>query len=1044
MKILKIKALNINSLKGNIEINFEEFLREEGLFAITGPTGSGKSTILDIITCALYGRTPRLNNPESLMTQHTGNCFCEVEFEVKGEAYRSSWTLRRAKDKASGNLQPIKMELSSIKSGKILKSKKTDVVEYIEQLSGLDFLKFKQSMVLAQGGFDAFLKANEKERSLLLEKITGTQIYAEVSKEIYINYDKLKKEIALEENALGVIELLSTEERKNKKELLKEKSQEKIFASKRYHELQEEHLWLKKLSQLENDYTNTERAFQQIKEKKEKYKDSFLKLDLAQKALNIESLYSKRATVLEDVNKNDTTLKKINTELKDLKVHLLNKSLGLEVSKKMLVNSEEEYLQKNKKVKILRAILLEQSLKEKHLKELLNIIDNQNSESKVLIKNLENSTLLFEKLKERYQKFTLQNDSYEERYLKMDKITFEDNQKEYPLSVRAKHLHELIEQSKTYQEMIDEQKEITRASSMLKKYRLQLKAKVLDKEQLSHEIEAHLKSVLLSKEREILIVNYEKDRASLSKGESCFLCGSTTHPFIEHEPKVDIDATTSKIKELEKRLKHTNLELKSLEKEHIEVVTKIELDSLAFERIEKKCTLLKKSLEKASLSELKEEKKFLEDTLKNIVERRKEKIELLEAKKESESLYKKMAQDFHQEEIKVKEFETKFDSIKKALTKKFSQERELRDEIISLKKQAITTLNVLSVDKYEQESTTHYQTIKEKFHQQEKKYGELLITEESLSKQQHELDRDLVEKRKALKILEKKFKSELHINGFKSEKNFIKATLEKNKRIELFRFCNDIERAYRENEILYIETKKRVKIHKTSGSSKSFIGEIEENLKALELIVDKIQKEIGSQEKELEIDAHNQEKYKTKIKLLDKKKEAFKIWIKLNEMVGSADGNKFSKFAQGITLDQLIYLANRQLQSLNNRYELCRSSSDNQLLEIVVKDGFQGNVVRSVNTLSGGESFLVSLALALGLSSLASQKISIDSLFLDEGFGSLDEDSLDMALNALSMLQSQGKMIGVISHVEALKERISKQIKVIPKGDGTSSVVQTI
>ena len=124
MKILKINALNINSLKGKIEIDFEDFLKKEALFAITGPTGSGKSTILDIITCALYGQTPRLNNPESLMTQHTGNCFCEVEFEVKGKSYRSSWSLRRARDKASGNLQPVKMELSSIDSGKILKSKK--------------------------------------------------------------------------------------------------------------------------------------------------------------------------------------------------------------------------------------------------------------------------------------------------------------------------------------------------------------------------------------------------------------------------------------------------------------------------------------------------------------------------------------------------------------------------------------------------------------------------------------------------------------------------------------------------------------------------------------------------------------------------------------------------------------------------------------------------------------------------------------------------------------------------------------------------------
>ena len=189
---------------------------------------------------------------------------------------------------------------------------------------------------------------------------------------------------------------------------------------------------------------------------------------------------------------------------------------------------------------------------------------------------------------------------------------------------------------------------------------------------------------------------------------------------------------------------------------------------------------------------------------------------------------------------------------------------------------------------------------------------------------------------------------------------------------------------------------------------------------------------------ELEINALNMKKSEDKIKELEKKKEASKVWVKLNEMIGSATGDKFAKFAQGITLDQLIYLANKHLEILSPRYELQRATDSSKLLDIEIIDGFQGDVVRGVNTLSGGESFIVSLSLALGLSSLASQKISIDSLFLDEVFGTLDSVSLELALNALNQLQSSGKMVGVISHVEALKERIPLQIKVEPKGDGTS------
>ncbi len=211
MKIVKIRLLNINSLKGEFEIDFEKFLKDESLFAITGATGAGKSTLLDVITCALYGRTARLANPNELMSRHTGECLCEVEFEVKGKVYRSSWSQKRARSKADGKFQNAKMEISEVQSGKILESYLSKVPKYNEALSGLDFDRFIQSMMLAQGSFDAFLKAKEGERSSLLENITGTQIYKQISCEIHEIYSTKKKEIEFDESLLGNIELLSKE-----------------------------------------------------------------------------------------------------------------------------------------------------------------------------------------------------------------------------------------------------------------------------------------------------------------------------------------------------------------------------------------------------------------------------------------------------------------------------------------------------------------------------------------------------------------------------------------------------------------------------------------------------------------------------------------------------------------------------------------------------------------------------------------------------------------------------------------------------------------
>ena len=151
----------------------------------------------------------------------------------------------------------------------------------------------------------------------------------------------------------------------------------------------------------------------------------------------------------------------------------------------------------------------------------------------------------------------------------------------------------------------------------------------------------------------------------------------------------------------------------------------------------------------------------------------------------------------------------------------------------------------------------------------------------------------------------------------------------------------------------------------------------------------------------------------------------------LRALIGAHDGAKFRNYAQGVTLDLLVELSNQQLNQIDGRYQLQRQTEGKaHQLELMIVDTWQANVLRGVNTLSGGESFLVSLALALALSDLVSHKTSVDSLFLDEGFGTLDQHTLEVALDALDQVHASGKMIGMISHVEAMKQRIPTQIKV--------------
>ena len=164
-------------------------------------------------------------------------------------------------------------------------------------------------------------------------------------------------------------------------------------------------------------------------------------------------------------------------------------------------------------------------------------------------------------------------------------------------------------------------------------------------------------------------------------------------------------------------------------------------------------------------------------------------------------------------------------------------------------------------------------------------------------------------------------------------------------------------------------------------------------------------------------------------------------WGQMNELIGSADGKKFRNYAQQFTLDVLLGYANSHLSQLARRYRLERVlTGSGPSLGLLVRDQDMGGEIRSVNSLSGGESFLVSLALALGLASLSSNRVRVESLFIDEGFGSLDSETLRVAMDALDSLHSSGRKVGVISHVQEMTERISTKILVLPSGGGTSSV----
>ena len=286
------------------------------------------------------------------------------------------------------------------------------------------------------------------------------------------------------------------------------------------------------------------------------------------------------------------------------------------------------------------------------------------------------------------------------------------------------------------------------------------------------------------------------------------------------------------------------------------------------------------------------------------------------------------------------------------------------------------------------------------------------------------------------------FKLKLADLGFENEEAFF----------EILKYTEDDLEKFKaqEQELLerQIELETKIKSNQdaklnlqTQLEGKLSFAEVKQSLEDNRSLL-KTQSEIkGSISAQLKLHEENLKQVQDKLALIEPKKAQVLRYEKLSNLIGSADGKGYRKFVQGISLEFLLAMANEQMAKLTDRYKLCPSDDEKHPLDIKVIDLYQFGIHRPTANLSGGETFLVSLALALGLSKMASQNVQVNSLFLDEGFGSLDDEALDSALDTLASLQQEGKLIGVISHIDKVKERIITQIEVKRLQGGFSTII---
>jgi exonuclease SbcC len=289
----------------------------------------------------------------------------------------------------------------------------------------------------------------------------------------------------------------------------------------------------------------------------------------------------------------------------------------------------------------------------------------------------------------------------------------------------------------------------------------------------------------------------------------------------------------------------------------------------------------------------------------------------------------------------------------------------------------------------------------------------------------------------SLQKAEISFKKQLISSDFRNEDSYLASCLPEAERKTLQEFAQALSMERAELDARRLDKKFGLEELRRRLLTDSTLEDTRERKTLAAAAHKEVQQSIGALRSRLRNEEGLAQKRRENLAKIEKQRLECYRWEKLYNLTGSADEESLD-FTQSLTFEMVIHHANRQLQKMMDRYYLVRD--EERTLELEVVDNYQAGEVRSVKNLSGGETFIVSLALALGLSQTASWKIRVNSLFLDEEFDTLDEEALDMALSTLANLRREGKLIGVVSHAEALKERIAAQIEVIPQGDGRSVI----
>jgi len=1294
MRLIELRLKNLNSLKGEWHIDFTNaaFINE-GIFAITGQTGAGKTTILDAICLALYAQTPRIDSisksSNEVMTRQTADCFSEVVIEIGKNRYRCHWGQRRARNKANGNLQDATHEIVNADTDEILKSGLKKTKACIQDLIGMDFNQFTRSIMLAQGSFAAFLKSDVADRAAILEKITGTAIYAKISKNVFEKKRHEENQLAKLQAGIDSLPLLSDEDEAQLRVELTTLKQEQAVQREAFKEVSDQLQWLDKVTELQQSLTKHQGLMADALQAQQDFVPEAMRLNAANKALEIDSpfreltysrkkvqnLQTENTTITQELPAQQASVLKANSELHTATAIEAQATAALNDTLPVIKEVRDLDSKINQQTRLLaddtqRKNILATSMQglrqqiethqqtESDIKRQLNHIkkyfsdypEHNNLDSDIpafndncirlktlLTSNIsltadkatqhqkmrerqDNADTLSKKLEtdkssisqQRTQLASLQQQ--QDAIVKNQSVASMRSEQEQigqisahieQVSFKLQHLSEISDQiSQINMTLPALNKELTALADSIAHHRLELQ----EAKSKQQEKQVHLR--LLQK-----VAKLEDYIIELEDGTPCPLCGAHEHPYGNDHPLLDKHAdgdqsqsqmqqTQQQIDDLDTLIENIDQTLSNDNIKHATKQSAINNEQQQLANLQQQSKTLASDIQSVLTSILNTQNTYTQalaeithpltemsdfcysanafdtahiknftatvNNIKQQISQQKQSTHTILAEYDAQAeriiaLNRTIEIDEKQQQALIDEVNSittdiklisqKIEGIEHHINVNFSELTPIMTAVyaqvdkypidkykahlntalnsadiqaaLSQLHHSIQTQAVLGktecdthIDQLRQKSST-LKELKQTFNRQTDQQHQLnnslssitaqidtkqhqlaseeaalqqldtLISEHTKTQQQLQAEREtlfadknpdhesnrlhtaLDEAKNKTAIVQRQadnaaqllkqsqsraqqlandldiamttlneqqtaFTALLTQSQFTSEADFEQARLPKETRDDLKNRQFGIEQALNQTKAQLQATQRSLDEQLANPLTDEPRNALASKQNQLQTEIDTRFGALGAIEQQLTTNEQQKTVQSEQHTAITVQKETMQVWQQLYDLIGSADGKKYRTFAQGLTFQVMIDHANKQLTKMSNRYLLIHDADN--ALELNVVDDYQGGDIRSTKNLSGGEGFIISLALALGLSQMASQNIRVDSLFLDEGFGTLDEESLDIALDTLTSLQQEGKIIGIISHVQALKERILTQIKVEKISGGFSQI----